>query len=205
MSAVYQGFGAALENEAATILKVGEAKGPITLAVHHVDEDGGQVVLSVTRKSDGSLVALEEDTAVTGEDTAYDGDASTLAFSGEALDNVPIVPGSVTVKPTAGGNSVNLTDKDADGKLYTDDNDEDYAGTIDYFTGALVLFFPAGKDPAATNITADYTYSEAVELLGKKDFHVQYLSPINNEMLTVKAAGASNSRVRIEAYQSSIG
>lgn len=205
MSAVQQGYGAALENEAVTIMKISEASGPITLAVHHVDEDGDEIVLSASRQSDGSLVALNEDTAVSAEDTGYDGDASELNFTGQALNNVPIVPGSVTVKPTAGGNSVNATDKDGDGKLYTDDDDEDYCGTINYFTGALVLFYPVGKDPAATNITADYTYSEKTVKLGMKNYHVSYLTPQDNEVLIVKVAGKANSRVRIEAFQTAVG
>lgn len=205
MSATHQGYGAALKNEAAVILNIGEAKGPITLAVHHVDEDGDDVVLSVSRKSDGVLVALAEDTAVSDEDTTYDGNASTLDFSGASLGNTPIVPGSLTVKPTAGGNSVNLIDRDGDGNLYTDDNDQDWAGTIDYFTGALVLHFPTGKDPNTTNILADYTYGVATVKLGQQNFQIPYLNPVDFETLIVKAAGAENSRIRIEAYQASVG
>lgn len=205
MSATHQGYGAALKNAAAVILNIGEAKGPITLAVHHVDEDGDEVVLSVSRKSDGRLVALAEDTAVSDEDTGYDGNASTLDFTGQSLDNLPIVPGSVTVKPTAGGNTVNLIDRDGDGQLYTDDADQDWAGTIDYFTGALVLHFPTGKDPNTTNILADYTYGVATQVLGQQNFQIPYLNPVDFETLIVKAAGKENSRVRIEAYQSSVG
>lgn len=206
MSAVHQGFGAALENAAAEILRIGEAKGPITLSVKHADEDGGLVVVQVTRKSDGALVALAEDTAVTDEDTAYDGDASTLVFTGEALDNTPIVPGSVTIKPTAGGNSVNLVDTNADGILYTDDDDADQAGSINYFTGALELSFPTGKDPNTTNILADYTYGIGVAVLGTRNFQIQYFSAATSfESLIVRAAGAAGSRVRIEAYQSTVG
>lgn len=205
MSATHQGYGAALENAANLILNIGEAKGPITLAVHHVDEDGGEVVIQVTRKSDGALVALAEDTAVVDEDTVYDGNASTLDFTGQSLNNTPIVPGSLTVKPTAGGNTVNLTDKDGDGLLYTDDVDEDLAGSINYFTGALVLNFPLGKDPNTTNILADYTYGVGVQVLGRRNFQISYLSPVDFETMIVKAAGALNSRIRIEAFQSSVG
>lgn len=205
MSAVHQGYGAALENAVGQILTIGEAKGPITLSVKHVDEDGGEVVVQVTRKSDGALVALAEDTAVTDEDTGYDGDASTLVFTGQTLNNTPIVPGSVTVKPTAGGNSVNLVDTNGDGILYTDDNDADQAGTINYFTGALSLSFPSGKDPNTTNILADYTYGVGIAVLGTKNFQIPFFSAAAYESLIVKAAAAVSSRVRIEAYQSSVG
>jgi len=206
MSAVHQGFGAALENAATEIMRIGEAKGPITLSVKHVDEDGGLLVVQVSRKSDGALVALAEETAVTDEDTAYDGDASELVFTGQALDNTPIVPGSVTIKPTAGGNTVNLVDTNADGILYTDDVDADVAGSVNYFTGDLELSFPSGKDPAATNILADYSYGVGVNVLGTRNFQIQYFSAaVDFETLIVKAAAASSSRVRIEAYQSTVG
>jgi len=206
MSATSQGYGAALKNEAAEILRITDAKGPITLVCKNVDENGDEVVLSCAKKSDGSLVALQEDTAVTDEDTGYDGNASTLDFTGQVLDNLPIVPGSLTVKPTAGGNSVNAVDRDGDGKLYTDDNDEDECGSIDYFTGALVLHFPTGKDPNTTNILADYTYSEKTVKMGQKNYYIGNLVPGDNyESLIIKAAGKENSRVSIEAFQSSVG
>jgi hypothetical protein len=206
MSATSQGFGAALKNAAAEILRVTDAKGPITIVANQVDSAGDEIVLSVSKKSDGSLVALDEDTAVTDEDTGYDGDTTTLDFSGEDLNNVPIVPGSVTITPTAGGNTVDATDRDGDGKLYTDDTDEDECGSIDYFTGALVLAYPSGKAPNTTNITADYTYSEKTVKLGQKNYHVGNLVPGSDyESLIIKAAGKENSKVRIEAFQSSVG
>ena len=206
MSATSQGYGAALKNAAAEILRITDAKGPITLVCKHADEDGDEVVLSCSKKSDGSLVALDTETAVTDEDTTYDGNASTLNFSGASLANTPIVPGSLTVKPTAGGNSVNAVDRDGDGKLYTDDNDEDECGSIDYFTGALVLTYPTGKDPNTTNILADYSYGESVVKLGQKNFYIGNLVPGDDfESLIIKAAGKLNSRISIEAFQSSVG
>jgi hypothetical protein len=204
MSVSFNGQGAALENVANEILRVQDAQGPLTIIVKHIDEDGDQVALSVSRQSDSAIVALDEDTAVSNEDTAYDGDTSTLAFSGESLNNTPIVPGTVVIEPTAGGNSVDATDRDGDGLLYTDDVDEDLCGTIDYFTGALVLDYPTGKAPNTTNITADYTYSLATEKLGQKNFYISNLSPVNNESLIIKAASAANSRVHIEVVQSLI-
>jgi len=204
MSVSHIGQGAALENAANEIVRVTDAQGPLTIIVKHIDGDGDDVVLSVSRQSDSSIVALNEDTAVASEDTAYDGDTATLAFSGESLDNTPIVPGTVTIEPTAGGDSVNATDRDGDGILYTDDNDEDACGTIDYFTGALVLDYPTGKAPNTTNILADYTYSEETAVLGQKNYYISNLSPVNYESLVIKAASASNSRVHIEVVQSLI-
>lgn len=205
MSAVSQGYGTAKINEATTILTISEAKGPVTLAVQHVDEDGGQVVLSAHRKSDDTLVALSEETAVAAENTGYTGNTVTLDFTGQVLNHLPIVPGSVSIEPTVGGATVDAQDLNGDGKLYTDDVDQDYCGTINYFTGALVLFYPAGKAPNTGVISADYQYSIGIAVLGRADLHVLYLSPVENESLIIKAAGAANSRVRIEAFQSSVG
>lgn len=204
MSVSHIGQGAALENAANEILRVQDAQGPLTIIVKHIDSDGDEVALSVSRQSDSAIVALDEDTAVANEDTAYDGNTSTLAFSGESLDNTPIVPGTVVIEPTAGGDTVNATDRDGDGILYTDDNDEDACGTINYFTGALVLDYPTGKAPNTTNIVADYTYSVSTEVLGQRNFYIANLSPVNNESLIIKAAGAANSRVHIEVVQSLI-
>ena len=200
MSSVQQGFGAALENEAAQVMEISEAYGPITIVVRNLD--ARDVVLSVSRKTTSALVALAQDTAVTNEDTGYDGDASTLVFTGQALNNVPIVPGSVTIAPTAGGNTVNATDLYGDGKLYTSDVDLDFCGTIDYFTGALELSYPTGKDPAATNILANYTYSEKTLASGIKTYQVNNLSPKDFESLIVKAAAkAGPARVRVVGFK----
>lgn len=203
MSAVHDGFGAAPKGAAATILEVSETPGgPVTLAVHN--QDAGSVVLAATRKSDGAVVVLEQDTQVADEDTVYNGDTSTLVFSGQSLTNTPIVPGTVVVKPLAGGTTVNGTDRDGDGRLYTSDVDEDFMGTVDYFTGALELSYPAGKAPNTGDIDADYNYGVAVGDYGKKTFGVQNLQAGGSfETLVVKAASSLGGRVRVEAFQSS--
>jgi hypothetical protein len=207
MSSSHEGLNAALANAASEIVRVADSAGPFVLAVK--DLEGQNVVLSVSKKSDGSLVALEEDTAVASEDTLWNGDTTTLDFATNAptpgdgiLDNTPIVPGSVTIAPTAGGDSVNATDRDGDGKLYTSDVDEDYCGTIDYFTGAANLFYPSGKAPNTGAILAHYTYSEICTANGQKAYHINNLVPGSaDEALIVKAAGADNTRVKVEAIQ----
>jgi hypothetical protein len=203
MSANHDGYGAALENAAAEILRISETPGgPVTLALHN--QGTGDLVPTVSRKSDGAHVALAEETAIADEDTVYNGDTSTLAFSGESLDNTPIVPGTVTVKPPVGGQSVNATDRDGDGKLYTDDNDEDECGSINYFTGALVLNYPTGKAPNTGDIDADYSHMDAVCTgLGKKTYAIQNVVTGGSfETLLVKVAGSVNSECRVEAFQS---
>jgi hypothetical protein len=206
MSSVHDGFGAAPQNAVPTLetLRVGETGGgPTTIAI--TNEGTNPVVPRVKRESDSVLQALDEETAVASEDTGYDGDASTLVFTGQALNNVPIVPGSVVVVPTAGGNTVNLKDTNGDGILYTDDDDADVAGSIDYSDGTLELNFPAGKDPAATNILSNYQYSASTIANGaKKHYHLAAFSVGNPEdALLVSCAGLGGaSKVKIEAFQS---
>jgi hypothetical protein len=162
-----------------------ESIGPVSIVAHN--QGSNTIALAVSKLVDGSIVATDKDTAVADEDTAYDGDTSTLEFTGEALDNTPILPGSVTIKPTSGGDSVNATDRDGDGILYTDDDDEDACGTIDYFTGDLALDYPTGKAPNTGDIDADYTYQdEATVAGGKRTFNIT--SVVQGDHLVVKAA-----------------
>lgn len=202
MSAKYDGRAVALHNQAAEVMRISEVSGPVALVVKNESESNTAVV-SVEDASDGTLVACDEDTAVSGEDTAYDGDTSTLDFTGEDLNNTPIIPKSVTIKPTAGGNSVNATDRDGDGKLYTADVDEDECGTIDYFTGALVLHYPAGKAPNTTNITADYSYQDAATaILGVKNLRIANNPPSKNLVVKGAASGACGAVLSIDALVS---
>lgn len=202
MGSLYNGFGAALKNAAAEVLRIGEAYGPIAIVIRNIDSP--ELVLSVTRKSDSKIVKLLQDTTTLAENTGYTGNASDLNFTGQALNNLPIVPGSVTVKPTAGGNSINCSDVDGDGKLYAYISSvKTQCGTIDYFTGALVLNYPTGKAPNTGAISADYNFSQKVKANGIKTFQVPYLSPKNFETLIVKVASKLGSaRVRATGFLS---
>ena len=198
MSSVTHMKGAALNNQAAEIGRITETLGPVVLAVKNDGEVA--VVISVEKLSDSAALALSEDTAVTDEDTGYDGDTTDLVFTGEDLANTPIIPGSVTIAPTAGVDSVDATDRDGDGKLYTSDVDEDFCGTIDYFTGALELSYPAGKAPNTTNILADYSYQDEACVPG--GFHsVNIPTNLPDETYIIKAAAAGQeSYVAIDAF-----
>lgn len=198
MSSLQDGHGVALQNEANEIMRISEASGPITLVVRNLESH--TVVVSATKKSDGALKALSEETAVAAENTGYTGNTVTLAFTGQVLNHLPIVPGSVSIEPTVGGNTVDAQDLNGDGKLYTDDVDQDYCGTINYFTGALVLFYPAGKAPNTGAISADYQYSTLIAADGIVTLHVPNFTSADDESLIIKAAGSSNSKVRIEAF-----
>lgn len=121
--------------------------------------------------------ALQSTTAgsVRSEDTEYVGNGSTLDFSGESLDYRPIVPRSVTLIPGGGGTTLQ---DGGDGKFYTVDADAQYAGDIDYFTGAITLHYPVGKAPGVGEITADYLYeSEVLKPYGRKSYTWTNISP----------------------------
>lgn len=198
MSSLFKGFGAALDNQANEIMQVGDALGPVTLVV--VNTGAYPVAIQASKLSDDALVATDDETAVADEDTGYDGDTSTVAFTGQALNNYPITPGSVTITPITGGDTVNAVDSDGDGLLYTDDEDGDLCGSIDYFDGSLVLNYPAGKAPNTGNITADYTYQSGTVAAngGVKTFRVGSNPPA--ETIVIKAAAqGGTSQVKIDA------
>jgi len=114
-----------------------------------------------------SNVKGDSDTLVVGEDTGYLGDGATLAFTGQVLNHLPVVPFSVKVNYTdSGADAIILYDKKGDGVLYSQKTayaDEVVAGSICYKTGALVLACTAVTEiPAAGAILCDYQYSTLI-------------------------------------------
>lgn len=199
---VFEGQGAAELNKAVQVGRV-ESIGPATIIVSNLpnadDNVNPNLVVSFENEQTEAQIFADTDTAVADEDTGYDGDTSTLVFTGQSLNNTPIIPKSVTVKPTAGGDSVNLIDRDGDGNLYTVDNDEDLAGTIDYFTGALELSFPAGKAPNTTDIDADYSYQdEALVAGGRKNYQIANSLPDESIKVFAATDQATGAKVRTE-------
>lgn len=179
-------------------LKVGriESVGPIAAVVANLSTLGN-VVVGFFKEKAGTLVKSDKDTTRTGEDTGYDGDTSDLTFSGQVLNNLPIVPGSVTVVPEAGGTSVNCSDTAKDGNLY--DSSGALCGRINYFTGALTLSYPAGKAPNTGNILANYVSQNSVLVKGgQKNFSIA--SGLPDDALVVYAAAdhKDGARVKLE-------
>ncbi len=177
-------FGAAENNKAIEVLRF-KSLGPVQIVLNNQSATG-TCVMSVEKLSDGSAVATDKDTDVTAEGPPYTGNASTLVFTGQVLNNLPIVPGSVDVTPTAGGNTVDCTDVNKDGILYSTDVDLDVCGTINYFTGALELSYPLGKDPNTGAITADYSYQDILRAKGHKNYTISNL--VADETLICKVA-----------------
>lgn len=195
---IFEDQGAAELNKANQVGRV-ESIGPITVVVNNLS-DAANLVVGFDNEQTEAQIFSDKDTAVADEDTGYDGDTSELEFTGEALDNTPIIPGSVTVKPATGGDSVNLIDRDKDGNLYTVDDDEDLAGTIDYFSGALELSFPTGKAPNTGDIDADYAYQDEVTVgRGRKNFQIGNSLPDENVRVYAATDDAAGAPVKVEA------
>lgn len=86
-------------------------------------------------------------------------DAATTLRLQYALENAPVVPGSVTISYPVGGTNRNVTDVAANGNL----SGTGVTGTIDYATGTVVLQFSAPPDRAA-QISNAYTWRDGDEL-----------------------------------------
>jgi hypothetical protein len=205
MSSQFRSLGAALENKANEIARIGEALGPVTLAV--ANRGDNEVVLSVKRLSDGAHIALDDETAETGHaiGTGYTGDTTTRDFTTKALAHVPVVPGTVEVTPTAGGNSVNCSDKDADGLLYAYYTAAWHlCGSIDYFTGLLELHYPVGKAPNTGAITCNFSHvPKTTKPLGKVSKRVGNLPPTATYIISAAAKlGGGSSQVRVDGFLS---
>lgn len=170
----------------------GEAFRAVGLSPVHVivtSQSNVDCVVSAYRINSAGVAGRAESsvtsTAVAAEATGYTGNGATLAFTGQALNNTPIVPKSVRLTPATSG--VDLIDG-GDGKFYTDDTDADEAGTIDYFTGDIILAYPAGKAPDGA-IAGDYSYEDAVLTSGgRKTYSFNSLSPQE----TIVVGGACN-------------
>ena len=203
MSARFSAFGAALENVANEIVRVGEALGPVVLVVDNQGDN--DVILTVSKLSDESHVSLADDTAVSGGafSPAYTGNASTLDFTGSKVGYYPVIPGTVTVTPTAGGNSVDATDEDQDGNLYaTISTVKTLVGTINYITGEVDLHYPSGSDPNTGAITASYEYTAAAgKPLCKMVKNISNLPPAETYVIkALSKKGYGSCPVRIEAF-----
>lgn len=171
-----QSMGVGKVNEALQVMTIDGVYGPIAIGA----ESLGTTSLALMCAKEGALatpLVTDQDTAVTAEATGYTGNTVLLAFTGQSLNNVPILPKSVEVKPTAGGDTVNCKDLNGDGILYTSDVDLDACGYVDYFTGAIRLNFPAGKAPNTGAITCDYKYSVAIVGRGMQMFRINNVRP----------------------------
>lgn len=196
---IFEDQGAAELNKANQVGRV-ESIGPATLILTSLS-DAGNVVAAFENEQTGARIDSDKDTAVADEDTTYDGDGSTLVFSGQTTANTPVVPKSVTIVD-AGAVAPDLIDRDGDGRLYTDDVDEDFAGTVDYFTGALELSYPTGKAPGTGTDAIEANYSYQDELLGARGRrNYQIGNSLPDEAIKVLAAcdAAGGVQVRTEA------
>ena len=182
---VFEDQGAAELNKSAVIGRV-TSTGPITLVVESQAASGVSCVVSASNQATGASVRLSTDTLNPAEATAYTGNGSTTDFSGENLNVLPVVPGTVRLTPATSG--PDLLD-DGEGNLFTDDVDKDAAGTMNYFDGALVLAYPTGKEPDGA-IAADYdSQDELLVAGGRRNYRVDNVA----QEETIVFKGAANS------------
>lgn len=161
-------------NTANELMTIDEFEGPVAVIAQNVGSVS--VELSFVKSTDLTTpLTTDVDTAVTAENTGYTGDTATLTFSGQVLNHLPIIPKTIEVKPTAGGDTVNAKDLNGDGLLYTSDVDLDECGYVNYFTGAITLYYPTGKAPNTGAISADYKYSSAIVAQGIKMYKLPNL------------------------------
>ena len=165
---IFEDQGAAELNKIGQIGRV-ESLGPITMSVLNRDDDANTVI-SFDNEVTKAQVFSDKDTKQTAEATAYVGNGATTTFTGQALNVLPAIPKSLSLTPATSGPV--LFDRDGDSKLYTQDVDEDFSGTVDYFTGALELEYPVGKEPDGA-ITADYwSQDESLVPRGRRSYGI---------------------------------
>jgi len=165
---VFEDRGAAKLNEAVVVGRI-QSVGGVQVVVTNQD-DVGKLVMQFENQRTGEAILTDKDTARTAENTGYTGNDSDLAFSGQVLNNLPVVPKSLVITPATSGPVV--YDRDGDGILYTQDADEDVAGAIDYFTGAVTLEYPEGKAPNG-QLDADYvSQGTTIAPRGKRTFGI---------------------------------
>ena len=192
---IFEDQGAAELNKIGQIGRV-ESLGPITMSMLSLD-DVANVVVSFDNEVTKAQVFSDKDTKQTAEATAYTGNGVLTTFSGQALNVLPAIPKSLTLTPATSGPV--LFDRDGDGKLYTQDVDEDFAGTVDYFLGTLELEYPAGKEPTGA-ITADYwSQDEAMVPRGRRNFGISTVTVDQATRAFAAADEATGAPMKLEA------
>lgn len=182
---VFESNGAAKQNQAMRVGLIPSA-GPVTVILESETTSTAVAVASFVNQRTSAQVYSDQDTARSAEDTGYDGDGTEKSFSGQALNNLPIVPGSVVIKTATGSTMPNLTDTNADGKLYSPD--AKLCGTVDYFTGALVLDIHSSVTaPGSVQINADYR-SQATTLKPGGKLNYKIANVMQDDTVEVKAA-----------------
>lgn len=151
-----------------------------------------------------SIAGTAQETATANEDTTYDGDGSTLTFSGASLANVaaarPAIPGSIHVL-TDGVNAPALKDLYKNGILYSVDSDLEASGTINYQTGAIALSYGTGKAPKNLyDILVNYSISRWRTVFGSHIY--SFGGPVRDDIIEVigmsKASGLLSCRLGVE-------
>lgn len=173
-------------------------QGPFGILIRQEAE--AAVALAFAKRSDvradgslpyGKRLLSDRCTARSAEATGYTGDAATLSFTGQVLNNLPVAPFSVKV---SGGVSQVQYDKFGDGRLFIYNADpalETTAGsTINYTTGAITLVYTVA--PANLQaLAADYVSTTKVGVNSQQHHQLMFRrDPIGRgEELKIWAVG----------------
>lgn len=190
---VYEDVGAAKLNNSQKVGRV-ESVGPITVVMGNLSALANCVV-SFRKEKTGAPVYSDKDTAVPVEATGYTGNAVTLNFTGQSLNNTPVIPRSVVITPATSGPVLH---DGGDGFMYMPDN-VTKAGTINYFTGELVLNYPTGQAPDGVLNAAYAHQNEALVHGGQKNYGIA--SGLPDEAVAIYAAcdHKDGARVKVES------
>jgi len=205
----FQAFGSCYPNKGNKIMDI-SGRGPLVVAVRQFisevnDEDF--LLNFLKQDSDGRFTTVvvsaiggtDQETAVADEDTGYDGDGSEINFTGEALDDLPVLPGSVVVEGL--DPAPDLKDWDGDGILYSDDDDAEASGTVDYETGAITLAYSSvAKAPGVGDILANYYQGTWLTTLGNRLIELTGTPLRDSEMIRILGLSKKsvNKSVRVE-------
>jgi len=189
---VFEDVGAAKKNSSLKIGRV-ESVGPVAVVAANLSA-ASNVVVSFARERTGTPIYSDKDTVATAEDTGYTGNLALIDFTGEALNNKPIVPRSVVVTPATAG--IVLHDG-GDGYMYTPLGVQ--AGTIDYFTGAIDLHYPVGSAPNGKLNATYYYQDEALVAGGQRNYGI--VAGLIDEPLAIYVAcdNKAGARVKVES------
>ena len=191
MIRVTDGFCGAKLNDSQEAVRV-RSVGPLMVEAHNMS-DTAKCVVSV-QSPEGTVLTTSRDTAVTTENTGYTGNLADRNFTGQTLNNLPVIPGSIVVTPATAG----VVLKDAgDGHFYTVDADDELAGSINYFTGAITLNYPTGKAPNG-QLNAAYKYqATVVNPMSKTVYVITNLVQEQDVIVKVAADITAGAHVRV--------
>jgi len=180
-------------SEAAEVLRHRDQAGPAYLQVRNTGDAG--LLLGLQRGTGSSLtpIASESDTRYHRAKSGYNGDGSTVSFSGESLSG-PVAPKSLVVKETTG--SPELQDEDGSGVLWAQD-----VGARIQGSGATFATM-AGE---SFGVIVDEGGVEQTITMGTEATIAAAITEINSQLLGATASAVDANNVQITSNQTGQG